>query len=86
MILKEIVLDERTLLKVTNDKGDVSKEDFVKIALENKLLDFGNAMSGEASRNQKKNMKYTREEFTLFFSIIELTGPFSWWALVPLVH
>ena len=37
----------------------MSKEDFVKIALENKLLDFGNVMSGEASRNQKKNSKYT---------------------------
>ena len=31
---------------MTDERGDVSKEDFVKIALDNKLLDFGNVMSG----------------------------------------
>ena len=39
-------IDERTISKVTNDNGEVSKEDFIKIALENKLLDFGNVMAG----------------------------------------
>jgi len=42
----QVELDDKTISKVTDDKGEVSKDDFVKIALENKLLDFGNVMSG----------------------------------------
>ena len=55
-------IDERTISKVTNDNGEVSKEDFIKIALENKLLDFGNVMAGggaETNRNQRKNRAYS---------------------------
>lgn len=55
-------VDERTISKVTNDNGEVSKEDFIKIALENKLLDFGNVMAGggaETNRNQRKNRAYS---------------------------
>ena len=57
-----IVLDEKTISKVTDDNGEVSKDDFIKIALENKLLDFGNVMAGgggENSRNQRKSRAYS---------------------------
>ena len=55
-------VDERTISKVTDDNGEVAKEDFIKIALENKLLDFGNVMAGgggENNRNQKKTRAYS---------------------------
>ena len=55
-------VDERTISKVTDDNGEVAKEDFIKIALENKLLDFGNVMAGggaETNRNQRKNRAYS---------------------------
>ena len=35
----------------------MSKEDFVRIALENKLLDFGNVMAGDHMKNAQKNAK-----------------------------
>ena len=57
----QVELDDKIISKVTDECGDVSKEDFVKIALENKLLDFGNVMSGGDPLNkaQKKNNKYS---------------------------
>ena len=56
----QVELDDKIISKVTDECGDVSKEDFVKIALENKLLDFGNVMSGDPLKNaQKKNNKYS---------------------------
>ena len=56
----QVELDDKIISKVTDECGDVSKEDFVRIALENKLLDFGNVMSGDPLKNaQKKNNKYS---------------------------
>ena len=52
-------LDDKNSSKVTDDNGYVSKDDFVKIAMENKLLDFGHVMAGDASRKQKNSSKYT---------------------------
>ena len=43
-------LDERAAAKITDDNGDISKEDFVKIAQDNKLLDFGNIMGGDGMK------------------------------------
>ena len=54
----QVDLDEKILARVTDDNGEVSKEDFVRIALENKLLDFGNVMAGDHMKNaQKKTTK-----------------------------
>ena len=58
-IYKVIVLDERTISKVTDDNGEVAKEDFIKIALENKLLDFGNVMAGGGGENKRKTRAYS---------------------------
>ena len=59
----QVDLDEKTIAKVTDERGEVSKEDFVRIALENKLLDFGNVMGGDHIKNTQKkiskNSNYT---------------------------
>ena len=49
MLLK-VDLDERASAKITDDNGDISKEDFVKIAQDSKLLDFGNVMAGDGMK------------------------------------
>ena len=46
----KVDLDERAASKITDDNGDISKEDFVKIAQDNKLLDFGNIMGGDGMK------------------------------------
>ena len=43
-------MDERVTAKITSDNGDISKEDFIKIAQDYKLLDFGSAMGGDNSK------------------------------------
>ena len=48
--MNQVELDERVMAKITSDNGDISKEDFIKIAQDYKLLDFGNAMGGENSK------------------------------------
>lgn len=53
----QVDLDEKILARVTDDNSEVSKEDFVRIALENKLLDFGNVMAGDHMKNAQKNTK-----------------------------
>ena len=52
----QVDLDEKTIAKVTDERGEVSKEDFVRIALENKLLDFGNVMGGDHIKNTQKKI------------------------------
>jgi len=46
----QVDLDERASNKITDDNGDISKEDFVKIAQDSKLLDFGNVMAGDGMK------------------------------------
>jgi hypothetical protein len=46
----QVDLDERAAAKITDDEGDISKEDFVKIAQDQKLLDFGNIMGGDGMK------------------------------------
>ena len=46
----KVDLDDRAASKITDDNGDISKEDFVKIAQDNKLLDFGNVMGGDGMK------------------------------------
>ena len=38
------------MAKITDDNGDISKEVFVKIVQDNKLLDFGNIMGGDGMK------------------------------------
>ena len=46
----QVELDEKAASKITDENGYISKEDFVKIAQDNKLLDFGNAMGGDGMK------------------------------------
>ena len=46
----KVDLDDRAVSKITDDNGNISKEDFVKIAQDNKLLDFGNVMGGDGMK------------------------------------
>ena len=48
----QVDLDEKASAKITDENGDISKEDFVKIAQDSKLLDFGNAMGGDGMKQQ----------------------------------
>ena len=48
--MHKVDLDDRAVSKITDDNGDISKEDFVKIAQDNKLLDFGNVMGGDGMK------------------------------------
>ena len=48
----QVDLDEKASVKITDENGDISKEDFVKIAQDSKLLDFGNAMGGDGNKQQ----------------------------------
>ena len=47
---QKVNLDERVASKITDVDGDISKEEFVKIAQDNKLLDFGNVMGGDGMK------------------------------------
>ena len=40
-------MNENAAVKFKDDKGEIAKDDFIKLGLENKLLDFGNAIGGE---------------------------------------
>ena len=48
IFILQVDLDEKAAAKITDNHGDISKEDFVKLAQDNKLLDFGNAMGGDS--------------------------------------
>ena len=58
------MLDERTISKVTDENGEVAKEDFIKIALENKLLDFGNVMAGGGGETNRQKKTRTYSSYT----------------------
>ena len=48
--------------KITDDNGDISKEDFIKISQDYKLLDFGNIMTGgdiKSSGSKRQNRSNT---------------------------
>ena len=55
----QVDLDERAASKITDENGDISKEDFVKIAQDSKLLDFGNVMGGDGIK-QSSTKKQSR--------------------------
>ena len=40
--------------KVSDENGDVSRVDFFKLAIDNKLLDFGNVMAGDPIKSSQK--------------------------------
>ena len=56
----QVDLDSKAAGKITDDNGDISKEDFVKIAQDYKLLDFSNIMAGDTikqgSKKQSKSL------------------------------
>ena len=41
-------VNEAAAGKIIDDNGDIGKDDFIKFAQDSKLLDFGNAMGGDA--------------------------------------
>ena len=38
-------MSEPAVAKITDDNGDIAKDDFVKFCMDSKLLDFGNVMA-----------------------------------------
>ena len=53
----KVDLDERASNKITDDNGDISKEDFVKMAQDSILLDFGNVKAGMKGITVKKQSR-----------------------------
>jgi hypothetical protein len=76
----QVDLDERAAAKITDDNGDISKEDFVKIAQDNKLLDFGHVMGGDGMRGvpgRKGNFCFSLQELNLIHFVAFFSPAFS---------
>ena len=48
--MTQVELDEKAASKITDDNGEIVKEDFIKISQDSKLLDFGNVMGGDGMK------------------------------------
>ena len=46
----KVDVNEAGLSKIQDDNGDIAREDFIKFAQDNKLLDFGNVMGDGGMR------------------------------------
>ena len=60
-------MNENVAVKFKDDKGEIAKDDFIKLGMENKLLDFGNAIGGEVIKPRSQGLKWlkTKEIFLL---------------------
>jgi len=48
----QVELDRKVEAKITDENGEISREDFIKFAHDNKLLDFGNLTAGDVSKQK----------------------------------
>ena len=46
----KVDVNEAGVSKIQDDNGDIAREDFIKFAQDNKLLDFGNVMGDGGMR------------------------------------
>ena len=65
--ITQVELDEKAASKITDENGEIAKEDFIKISQDSKLLDFGNVMGGEGmkqSSTKKPSRSYNNSNVT----------------------
>ena len=53
----QVEMNENVAVKFKDDNGDIAKDDFIKLGMENKLLDFGNAMGGEVIKPRSQGLE-----------------------------
>ena len=75
----QVCLDPRIASKITDEDGEVSKDDFIKIAQDYKLLDFGSILSGETvkqgfvkdkARNTRSTSQLQSKKVSIFIHIL----------------